>query len=388
MSLQPIHPFPARMAPEIAQRALDSLGSSSRVIDPMCGSGTVLRAAVERGVSCTGVDLDPLSVLMSRVWTTCWDTLRLAHDARQVVEAARSLDRRKLIEFPDNETHEFVAFWFAAEQLSRLRRLATVVASTHLETRDPLALCVSRVIITKERGASLARDTSHSRPHRVRSRNDYDVYAGFLRAAREIAARVHIKSVLGKAEVFEGDARRLTWIPDDAFNLALTSPPYLNAIDYMRGHRLALVWLGHDLAALREVRASSVGAERVLSSERGPCVTPFIKEGLNSSLGDRQRGWVRRYAGDLREVLRELQRVVCPGGRIILVVGNSFLRGAIIDNAGLIVDIAEGLGLRLAGRVEREIPARRRYLPPPNQGDSSLSTRMRTEVLLTLDVDG
>jgi len=44
----------------------------------------------------------------------------------------------------------------------------------------------------------------------------------------------------------------------------LTSPPYLNAIDYLRGHRLALVWLGHELGPLKEIRANSVGAERAI----------------------------------------------------------------------------------------------------------------------------
>ena len=39
------------------------------------------------------------------------------------------------------------------------------------------------------------------------------------------------------------------------------SPPYLTAIDYLRGHRLALVWFGSGILDQRSVRAGSIGAE-------------------------------------------------------------------------------------------------------------------------------
>ena len=44
---------------------------------------------------------------------------------------------------------------------------------------NALKLAISRTIITKKVGASLAWDVSHSRPHKVKTDNDYDVLAGF-----------------------------------------------------------------------------------------------------------------------------------------------------------------------------------------------------------------
>ena len=67
---------------------------------------------------------------------------------------------------------------------------------------------------------------------------------------------------------------------------------------------------------------------------------------------------------DRDQVLMELTRVVRCGGRITIVVGNSMIRGAYVDNAALIESLAGSLGLASAGRRDREIPARRRYLPP------------------------
>jgi 23S rRNA G2445 N2-methylase RlmL len=38
----PVHPFPARMAPGIALEIMSTVKGSLRVLDPMMGSGTVL----------------------------------------------------------------------------------------------------------------------------------------------------------------------------------------------------------------------------------------------------------------------------------------------------------------------------------------------------------
>ena len=65
-----IHPFPARMAPELALSALKELKRGSLVLDPMSGSGMVLRQATELGLHSIGFDMDPLAVLMATVWTT------------------------------------------------------------------------------------------------------------------------------------------------------------------------------------------------------------------------------------------------------------------------------------------------------------------------------
>ncbi len=391
MQLRPIHPFPARMAPEIIWRTLDAIPSGAKVLDPMCGSGIVLRAGSERGMDCIGVDMDPLAVLMARVWTTPLDPFRLISEAQEVVREARSLGEAARDLAPDPLTNEFIRYWFAEPQRIQLGNLvATIERRPDISYRDALLLAVSRLIVTKEMKASLARDTAHSRPHKVADRNDFNVYKGFSQAARIIAKRQgDERSLPGPCEVSLGDARSLTSIDDDSVDLVLTSPPYLNAIDYIRGHRLTLVWLGHLLPELREIRSKSIGSEVMFDEEEAPVVLEEFIEGLeaNDRFGDRQRGWVARYARDMEAVLGELSRVVRSKRKVVLVVGNSLLRGARVDNAGIVEHLGKSAGLTLTGRKTREIPARRRYLPAPtNTASSKLSARMREEVVLTFGV--
>ena len=384
MPLVPIHPFPARMAPELASSSLATVPEGGLVLDPMCGSGTVARAAVEAGLRCIGADIDPLAVLMARAWITPVDPEEIRADAEEVLRKAAELDDRKAERTPDAETARFISYWFAPRQESELARIATVLRRRESVTNDALAVALSRIIVSKEMMASLARDTSHSRPHKVSACNDFDVASGFRRSARYVAARLAPDRIVGSADIRQADARVLAWIDDASIDLVLTSPPYLNAIDYLRGHRLALVWLGHILAPLREIRASSVGSERALQETAGlRDPRRFVDNFDCSNVTPRHLGWIRRYAADMSAVLRQLRRVVKQTGRVVLVLGNSFLRGATIDNARLIQELAETAGFRLENRDERDIPARRRYLPPPGAAGGALDFRMRTETVLT-----
>jgi hypothetical protein len=383
--MQPIHPFPARMAPELSRELLGGLPPGSRVIDPMCGSGTVVRQAVEAGHFCVGRDLDPLAVLMTRAWVTPIDTDRLMHDAQEVVCRAQAINSKTLRPpWNDDATESFARYWFAPDQLNALNRLSSVLKTCRYHSRDVLRVCFSRLVITKEKGASLARDVSHSRPHRVATSNDFDVFQGFLRAVRLVANRLEPARIVGHATVEVGDARELHRARDGRFDAAMTSPPYLNAIDYLRGHRLSLIWFGRSVEELQRIRARSIGAERILLG--GPIdVSPFIDSSDGRSLPERYRGWVRRYAVDISHTLAGLRSIVRPGGSIMLVVGNSLIRGAAVDNAGIIITCASAAGLVLEQVNERSIPARRRYLPPPSEG-SPLSRRMRSECVITLKV--
>lgn len=377
----PIHPFPARMAPDVARSVLADLSPGSNVLDPMCGSGTVIRHGVELGHDCAGWDVDPLAVLMTNAWTTPISTFRIPHDALNVVERAELLNAGALLApWEDDETEQFARYWFAPQQCNELMRLAQVLKACRYRTRDVLRIALSRVIVTKDRGASLARDVSHSRPHRVRVDNDFDVYRGFVQAARLIAKRLAPEAIRGSATVLRADARS-TNPPVAGFDLAITSPPYLNAIDYLRGHRLSLIWFGYSLAELRKLRADATGAERS-KTDGALDVTAFIKVSRGNQLGDRYIGWVRRYSSDMTNTLASLHMAVRPGGKIVLVVGNSVIRGAAVDNASLIRQCAASVGLHLSSSKQRSIPARRRYLPPPRTG-SALAMRMRAETVLT-----
>lgn len=386
--IRPIHPFPARMAPELALEYLQELAVGSIVLDPMAGSGTVLRHASELGHEAVGFDLDPLAVLISRVWSTPVDDATVDGLATRLLDEAECLSAGDLA-LPwideDEETASFIHYWFGEPQRDALRRLAFVlhnadVVDEEQAALDVLRVALSRIIVTKEQGASLARDVSHSRPHRVAESSEFEVIPAFRRSLKLVRGRLEKTPPKGGVTIQLGDARELC-LEDASVDAVLTSPPYLNAIDYLRGHRLALVWLGLSFPKLRSIRSSSIGAERA----RDQAVTAApdcVKEAMGdiSSLPSRYQNMIDRYAADVYKMVGEAARTLKIGGQATFVVGNSCLKGAFIRNSDAVLEAAKLHGLEDKGSIERDLPIGSRYLPTPEDG--ALGKRMRTETIL------
>ena len=387
-----LHPFPARMAPELAIAKLQELGPNSTVLDPMVGSGTVVRSAAILGHRAIGIDMDPLAILMTKVATTPTEHSQVIQLSKTLMEKAATFPDS--VELPwiddDEETRSFVDRWFADPQQSDLRRLAYVLqdmdgslTEASLAAMDVLRLALSRIIITKERGASLARDVSHSRPHKVADKSDFKVFPAFERSVHQIVNILRKTPPPGGVDIQIGDARNLNMIASGCIDAVLTSPPYLNAIDYMRGHRLALVWLGYRLASLREIRSNSVGAER------GPDVLQSVYVEIQNimapviNLPSRHAAMITRYAGDVYRVMLETARVLKPTGRASFVIGDCCLKGVFIRNSEGVRKAAEMVGLQLCDKFERELPVRNRYLPTPKTTETPLGKRLRAEIILT-----
>jgi DNA modification methylase len=390
----PIHPFPARMAPGIA---LDALGDSKRtlrVLDPMSGSGTVLAVARAKGHRAIGVDIDPLSVLLASVWTRSLDAAEVNDKAAEVLSRARVKfaglhSGRAYPAGSDEETRRFTRYWFDDYARRQLCALSASIARVNDEKlRDALWCGFSRLIITKQAGASLAMDLSHSRPHKTFMRAPVKPFNRFMSAVETVTAncpQLGARGVGPAAMVKCGDARQLD-TASDSIDMVLTSPPYLNGIDYMRCSKFSLVWMGRSISELRKIRTESVGTEAALYEALDfSWVNILIGQlGFKSNASLRGRALLARYIWDMGRAIAEVARVLRRGGRAIYVIGESTSKGNFIRNSAVITAMAERHGLLLVSRYARSLPADRRYLPPPNRDrlSAKLDRRLRREVVI------
>jgi DNA modification methylase len=389
-----VHPFPARMAPGIALAVIAKAKRPLRVLDPMVGSGTVVALARLKKHRAIGVDIDPLAVLISQVWTTAVEAEETKVKAREVLARAKTIfatmpEREAYPSKSDRETRRFVAYWFDGYARRQLASLSIAIARVRNErTRNVLLCALSRLIITKSSGASLAMDLSHSRPHRRFRRAPVKPFRKFLEAVDHVAENCVDKKEVDRGpapRVHLGDARKLP-VRDASIDLVVTSPPYLNAIDYIRCSKFSLVWMGYRIPDLRELRGESVGTESVGGDSKNDPEIQGIVAGLKLSpgLSAHDKAVLARYIADMRRAMREVARVLVPGGKAVYVMGENTIRGTYIRNSWIISDIARLCGLRLKERRVRNLPANRRYLPPPSACNNSapMDTRMRKEVVL------
>jgi SAM-dependent methyltransferase len=396
--IRPVHPFPARMAPSIVWDALPKEGDSLKILDPMTGSGTTLVCARSIGHRAVGCDTDPLALLIARAWCADAEPETLKVRAGIVLDRARTLSKRLTSEksYPkntDDETRRFIDFWFDQENRRELSALATCISRVRSQTERTLLWCAfSRMIITKTSGTSLAMDVSHSRPHKVYDVSPVKPFDAFLNAVSRVACNCPFPGNANDAppaDIRRGDARALP-VESASVDMVITSPPYLNAIDYLRGHKLSLVWMGHSISEIRALRSRNIGTEVSKESTTSKTIKETMKAMVDlESLDNRCLGMVQRYVWDMGKVMEECARVLKRKGRAVFVVGDSAIRGVFIKNSEALIRLADSNGLSLVSRNTRPIETKRRYLPPPEseRAGGKMQGRMREEVILEFRAD-
>jgi DNA modification methylase len=394
---RPIHPFPARMAASIAWNTLEAQKGtrSLKVLDPMVGSGTTMVIARMLGHQAIGFDTDPLAVLLTSTWCDDLDPEAVTRAASRVAKQANSTWRsiRQRDAYPLNANEDcraFVRYWFDLANRKQLAAIARAIQSTHNSAiRRALWCAFSRLIVVKQAGASLAMDVAHSRPHRAYSKapiRALDHFSHNVRRVLEASPFSKRDQRYPRPEIRVGDARALA-LDQDTIDVVITSPPYLNAIDYMRGHRLTLVWMNHALEDLRAIRSANIGTEAGRSDKPDDhgLAAAFEAGTLCRELSKADHGMFTRYLRDMRQVMGEVQRVLVSGGLAVFVVGDCNVRGVFVRNSAAIKALAEQQGLKFLDKRTRTLPNDRRYLPPPSsQGPSGgLAKRLRKEVVLS-----
>lgn len=141
--------------------------------------------------------------------------------------------------------------------------------------------------------------------------------------------------------------------------------------------------MGHWIASLRAIRGDSIG-----SYAAGSC-SPKLLELVEREcewhrLSSRAQGVVRRYVADTQRNLISVKRALASGGRAVYVVGENTVEDVFIPTGSIVRSIAKSVGLKaLRGRV-RDLPASRRYMPPPTGRGGDLDVRMNQEVIVNL----
>jgi len=380
------------MAPGIALHAMPEDSVERRVLDPMMGSGTVLAMARARGHRGFGFDLDPLAVLISKVWTTANDPDEVREASRKALASAKDLfadisDEAAYPRDADEETREFVSYWFDPQARRQLTALSTYIDQVSQDTtRNVLWCAYSRLIITKQAGASLARDLAHSRPHRCYTEAPLKPLEKFPASVERVLNNTISSKAADRGPaptIHLGDARKLP-VGSGSIDLVVTSPPYLNAIDYVRCSKFSLVWMGESVGGLRQVRACSVGTEAGRSSATDdPQITRVMEAmKLKPALAPTQERILGRYIDDMRGAIKEVGRVLADSGKAVYVVGENTVRGTYIRNSTVVCELAESAGLKLNSRSTRTLPANRRYMPPPAADTGTMDGRIRREIVL------
>ena len=388
-----LHAFAARFPPQLPRVFIRGLTAPGDVVlDPMMGSGTAVVEAWIEGRRGVGLDIDPLALRLCHVKTRPVQLEGLQEVAQRVVSKACALAEEKIIaqhlaQRFDERTKAFVNYWFLPATQRQLMALVLAIESVpEVSARRFLELTFSSTIITKSGGVTRARDLAHSRPHIDQEKIPKNALEQFSSRLQKNLTSIAELSVHGTvATPLAGDARAMPFA-DGVVDLIVTSPPYANALDYMRAHKFSLVWLGKSVGNLSTLRAAYIGSERVKGTQFA--ALPERPAGIIRALAllDKSKSeMLAKYFTEMKAVLTEMYRVLRHDSAAVVVVGPSIMRGINVQTHHCLADIAAESGFDVVGVVQRMLDRNKRMMPARfRKTDSMIEQRMHEEYVIGL----
>jgi len=333
------HTYPARMHPETASRLVHAFArAGDTVLDPFCGSGTVLVEALLANRRAIGTDLSPLAVLLAK----CKTRPRSQRELDALLDAARvcaeTADKRRLARagatrrFPPEDVAVFEPHVLL--ELDSLRD--GIARNPDSVVRSDLWLVLSALLVklSKKRG-----DTSEE----VAPRRTAAGYTAklFVKKTDELTRRLaEFASLLPSpppppARVTLDDATALRSITTrDRIDAIVTSPPYAATYDYVAHHALRMRWLGLDASALEE---GEIGARRNYG---------------RASAGDARNTW----SNELAQFLTAAARVLPQDAPMVLIMADSAVGFVPLRADEIVADLARSCGFVPAARASQTRP--------------------------------
>lgn len=303
-SIHGMYPYRGKISAIDAEQVVKQLPKDGVLLDPFCGSGTIVYEAQKRGIKAVGVDLNPLAVDIARAKIYLASKTNIIEEAEQIVEKAKVT--KQFREMPQQALK-----YFHLETAKEIMRVAEFFG----EMSDYIKAIFYGSVALTARGCNDYKWTSSTVGKDINPKTKIDFYEKFINKAKK-----HFHPIRNNgSKIFFHDARRLTEIlPRNSIDYVFTSPPYFNCLDYT--------------AYYAKIIYAILEQDRLL-----------IKNSLIQSY--------RAYAINMKTVLNEINAVCRKKAIIIFVVGDKKIHGKVINGGQFFKEISPFDQCRL---VERE----------------------------------
>lgn len=371
-----IHPYPAKLLaaiPYLFLRCPTIVPAGSRILDPFCGSGTVLLEAALAGHQADGADANPLARIIAGAKLSLIGQDRLAASLDALVAAAEG-------EAPPPDVVN-IHHWYHEDVIARLAALrAAITALRDEDVRRFFEVCLSacarkvsladprlsvpvkinpdRLSIYGAKGADVVRRIDALTGDQV-----VPVFRIIAEQNIERMAKLRDAAPAAVPPLISEDARQIE-AADDSYDLIITSPPYVGAQKYVRSSSLGLGWLGLTPGGrLRDLERLNIGREHYGMREYSevqdtgcPAAEAVIavvrtKNRLRAHIAS-------NYLVEMRTAFAEMARVTRAGGHLVLISGQNLVCGQCFDTPAYLEELASALGFSTRARFVDNIRSR------------------------------
>ena len=286
-SIHGIYPYRGKISAVDTANVIQQFSKNKILLDPFCGTGTIVFEGYRHGLNVIGVDRNPLAIIVTKGKLSLENTTEssILKETGTIVEKSKKIKKYKPM--PSEAKKAFHKD--TAIQIMQMKEC-------YDEMSDYLKSIFCGAICLTARGCNNYMWTSTTVGKDIQPKRFINFYEKFSAKAKKHFVNF---SNSKKSSVFLDDSRNLTSIiPKKSIDYVFTSPPYFNALDYTAYYaKFVMPILGIDRL---EVKKDLI---------------QFIKT----------------YEEDMKKVLSEINAVTKDNGLIIFVVGDKKIKNELIN---------------------------------------------------------
>ncbi len=330
-----IHSYPARFIPQIPKTFIKLFTKKGdTVLDPFMGGGTTLVEALLNKRNGIGIDFNPLAHLIANLKTDLLDSFNFENIKYNIETQEVSMNEINQLKdkLPKRKEKEYF-------HDDLLKRIVQIRKSSKLFS-NPI---ICRLLDVSLSSAIFSLIDQNGRKKEIVKWSADRFYKLFLKNIRLFAKElIHLKNKVGndksKIEVIKGDSRKLNYIENKSVDLIVTSPPYVNALDYYRIHQYNMAVLDLDIKLFKD---NEIG-------------------GHSHFINNRFR-LLSEYLGDMGRTIIEMNRVLKRNKICVIVVGNSSLEYELIESHKFFSQLGEKMGFKIITSINRNIDKTKKH---------------------------
>lgn len=291
-----LYPYKGKFYPRVVRTLINAFGMTQEdlILDPFNGSGTTTHEASLMGIESVGIDITPMSVILSKLKNELLflNEKELNFTTKELIEILHSIEKKEWEH--QNET---------IYNLMLIIYFDTIDAFTRTSRYD------------KKGKAGLFVEK-------------FNYIKACYEKLMEIKEKYNLK--FKKAKIIEGDVLELKKYAEfeNKFDAIITSPPYYFSIDYVGKDKVAYDYLGIDM---KKIESKYLGMK-------------------NTTLSRRKYGnlppKVTLYYEDLRKSIENMYWALKPGGKMAIIIGDSTVGGKKIPTTMITKRFCEEIGFR------------------------------------------
>jgi DNA modification methylase len=381
-----MHPYKGKFHPKMVRALLNYVfpQPSGTVMDNFAGCGTLLVEATWMGLDSIGMEINPLSALMSNV--KC-DSLNVSadelkkdiysylHDLRSNLLSDETQSSNPVLLSPSKHEKETID--------KRKNSIPARVTSLFGEPKTVDHVIVAYELAKKVKDEKirdfllLALSGAISDLARRRKGEFLDVLQDRL---KNLHLRIYIfdklnqvlKTKLGKSKTYTADTRDMRMVESESIDAIVNSPPYSTALDYVRNDYAQLVLL--ELADIPKLETNIIGnprfklypqslLEEIRNNSLDYANLPGgAKDTISTLVRDgRAKEALRTYKffKDMHLALKEMYRVLKPASKCVIIIGNNHYKSdgnyIVVKNDEVLKEMALMLGFKDDRVIVREL---------------------------------